>query len=45
MTDVLMLFGSLVGFGALVIGWMVLPDAPATDSALVSTAARVPEAA
>jgi hypothetical protein len=45
MTDVLMLLVSLVGFGGLVIGWMALPDSPKTESAPVSTAARVAEAA
>jgi hypothetical protein len=45
MTDVMMLLLSLVGFAALVIGWMVLPDAPHAESATVSTTARVAEAA
>ena len=47
MTDVMMLLVSLTGFGGLVIGWMVLPDAPTTktESAPVTTAARMAEAA
>lgn len=45
MTDVMMLLVSLVGFAGLVIGWMALPDAPRTEGAPVSTAARVAEAA
>jgi hypothetical protein len=44
MTDVMMLLVSLAGFGGLVIGWMVLPDAPKTESAPIS-AAHVAEAA
>ena len=38
MTDGMMLLVSLVGFAALVLGWMVLPDAPKTDSAAVGAA-------
>jgi hypothetical protein len=44
MTDAMMLLVSLLGFAGLVLGWMVLPDAPKTDSAPVSTA-RVAEPA
>ena len=32
MTDTLMLVGSLVAFAVLVVGWMVLPDAPSAES-------------
>lgn len=38
MIDTMMLLGSLVGFAGLVIGWMVLPDAPAAEGTAVSTA-------
>ena len=45
MADVMMLLISLVAFAGLVLGWMVLPDAPKAESATVPTAARVAEAA
>jgi hypothetical protein len=45
MTDVMMLLVSLVGFAGLVIGWMVLPDAPQVESAPIGATARVAEAA
>lgn len=42
--DTMLLLVSIVAFAALVLGWMILPDAPKAESA-VSTSTRVAEAA
>ncbi|HLH24649.1 MAG TPA: hypothetical protein VK066_19180 [Chloroflexota bacterium] len=45
MADVMMLLVALVAFAALVIGWMVLPDASQAESAPVAATTRMAEAA